>query len=117
MPARAARSSGKPPATEPAAPARFAARLAASRCALPVLLFAVCFGAYVSNGDFLPGGDQEGNMLFSVNLLKRGSLSLGPLGRAARLLLDPGAAPGWRRARWRSTTGTAPPTRPTGRGN
>ncbi|MCY4373695.1 MAG: glycosyltransferase family 39 protein [Spirochaetaceae bacterium] len=32
----------------------------------------------MSNGDFLPGSDQEGNMLFSVNLLKRGSLSLGP---------------------------------------
>ena len=34
--------------------------------------------AYVSNGDFSPGNDQFGNMLFSVNLLKRHSLSLGP---------------------------------------
>ena len=39
----------------------------------------VCMGVYLSNGDFLPGGDQEGNMLFSINLLKRHSLSLGPL--------------------------------------
>ena len=51
---------------------------AVRRFALPSVLFAVCFGAYVSNGDFLPGSDQEGNMLFSVNLLKRRSLSLGP---------------------------------------
>lgn len=45
---------------------------------LPILLFFVCFGAYVSNGDFLPGGDQEGNMLLSVNMLKRQALSLSP---------------------------------------
>ena len=50
----------------------------ARNLALPAALFAVCLGAYVSNGDFLPGSDQEGNMLFSVNLLKRGSLSLAP---------------------------------------
>ena len=37
-----------------------------------------CFGAYVSNGDFSPGNDQVGNMLFSVNLLKRHSFSLSP---------------------------------------
>ncbi len=43
---------------------------------LPVLLFLACFGAYVGNGDFLQGSDQEGNMLFSVNLLKRHSFSL-----------------------------------------
>ena len=43
---------------------------------LPVLLFLACFGAYVGNGDFLHGSDQEGNMLFSVNLLKRHSFSL-----------------------------------------
>ncbi len=55
-----------------------AGRAAARRFALPAVLFAVCFAAYVSNGDFLPGGDQEGNALFSVNLLKRHSLSLGP---------------------------------------
>ena len=94
--ASAARSSGKPPATESAAPARFAARLAAARYFLPALLFAVCFGAYVSNGDFLPGGDQEGNMLFSVNLLKRGSLSLGPLDAPHAFswtLEQPGVAP------------------------
>jgi hypothetical protein len=45
---------------------------------LPVLLFLVCFGAYVSNGDFLPGHDQQGNMLASVNLLKRHTFSLSP---------------------------------------
>ena len=45
---------------------------------LPILLFLACFGAYVGNGDFLYGGDQEANMLFSVNLLKRGSFSLTP---------------------------------------
>ena len=42
------------------------------------VVFVVCFGAYVSNGDFSPGNDQFGNMLFSVNLLKRHSLSLSP---------------------------------------
>ena len=81
---------------EPAAPARFAARLAASRYSVPALLFAVCLGAYVSNGDFLPGSDQEGNMLFSVNLLKRGSLSLGPLDAPHAFswtLEQPGVAP------------------------
>ena len=43
---------------------------------LPLVLFMICFGAYMSNGDFLHGTDQEGNMLFSVNLLKRQSLSV-----------------------------------------
>ena len=52
-----------------ASTARLAARLGAAKYFVPTLLFVVCFGAYVSNGDFLPGGDQEGNMLFSVNLL------------------------------------------------
>ena len=42
------------------------------------MLFALCFAAYVSNGDFLPGNDQAGNMLFSVNLLKRHALSISP---------------------------------------
>ena len=55
-----------------------AARLLASKHFLPVVLFSVCFGAYVSNGDFLPGNDQIGNMLFSVNLLKRHSFTLSP---------------------------------------
>ncbi len=48
------------------------------RLAVPALLFAACFGAYVGNGDFLPGNDQVGNMLFSVNLLKRHALSISP---------------------------------------
>ena len=48
------------------------------RLLLPALLFLACFGAYVGNGDFLYGGDQEANMLFSVNLLKRHSFSLTP---------------------------------------
>ena len=54
------------------------ARVVAAKWFLPALLFAVCCGTYLSNGDFLPGGDQEGNMLFSVNLLKRGALALAP---------------------------------------
>lgn len=58
--------------------AALAARAGASKHLLPTVLFAVCFGAYVSNGDFLPGADQAGNMLFSMNLLKRHSLSLSP---------------------------------------
>lgn len=45
---------------------------------LPVLLFFVCFGAYVSNGDFMPGNDQQGSMLASVNFLKRHTFSLSP---------------------------------------
>ena len=45
---------------------------------LPALLFLACFGAYMGNGDFLHGNDQEGNMLFSINLLKRHSFSLTP---------------------------------------
>ena len=52
--------------------------VASSKYLLPILLFFVCFGAYVSNGDFLPGSDQEGNMLLSVNLLKRHAFSLSP---------------------------------------
>ena len=54
------------------------ARVAASKHFLPAILFAVCFGAYVSNGGFLPGNDQVGNMLFSVNLLKRHSVAISP---------------------------------------
>ena len=65
-------------ATGPAAAAPVAARLASSRFLLPAAVFVLCFGAYVSNGDFLPGSDQVGNMLFSVNVLKRHSFSLGP---------------------------------------
>ena len=42
------------------------------------MLFAACFGAYVGNGDFLPGNDQVGNMLFSLNLLKRHSFAISP---------------------------------------
>lgn len=38
----------------------------------------VCLAAYVSNGDFLPGSDQLGNQLFSLNLLKRHSWSVSP---------------------------------------
>ena len=44
------------------------ARAAASKHFLPAILFTVCFAVYVGNGDFLPGNDQVGNMLFSVNL-------------------------------------------------
>ena len=57
---------------------RAGGRVALSKYFLPVLLFVVCFSAYVSNGDFLSGGDQEGNMLFSVNMLKRNTFSLSP---------------------------------------
>ena len=52
--------------------------VALSKYFLPILLLVGCLGAYVSNGDFLPGGDQEGNMLLSVNLLKRHAFSLSP---------------------------------------
>ena len=55
------------------------ARLAAAKHFLAAAVFVVCLAAYVSTGDFLPGSDQQGNMLFSINLLKRHSLSLGPL--------------------------------------
>ena len=53
--------------------------LAATKHFLPAAVFVVCLAAYVSNGDFLPGSDQQGNMLFSINLLKRHSLSIRPL--------------------------------------
>ena len=65
-------------AAAPASAPRRAGPSAASRHLLPAALFVVCLGAYVSNGDFLPGSDQEGSMLFAVNLLKRHSLSLAP---------------------------------------
>ena len=55
-----------------------AARVAASKHFLPAILFTVCFAVYVGNGDFLPGNDQVGNMLFSVNLLKRHSFAISP---------------------------------------
>ena len=55
-----------------------AARVAASKHFLPAILFTVCFSVYVGNGDFLPGNDQVGNMLFSINLLKRHSFPLCP---------------------------------------
>ena len=61
-------------------PAHLAARrLAGAKYVLPAAVFTVSLAVYVSNGDFLPGSDQQGNMLFSINLLKRHSLSLGPL--------------------------------------
>ena len=37
-----------------------AARLAATRVFLPAAVFVVCLTAYLSNGDFLPGSDQQG---------------------------------------------------------
>ncbi len=43
---------------------------------LPILVFCICFGAYSLNGAPLPGKDQLANMLLSVNLLKRHSLSI-----------------------------------------
>lgn len=46
--------------------------------AVPVLLFAACLAAYLSNGDVLLGRDQTGNMLLSVNLLKNHSFSIKP---------------------------------------
>ena len=67
------------PAADAPRTARLAARAVAAKVLLPAVVFVVCLAAYLGNGDFLAGGDQEGNMLFSVNLLKRGSLSLGPL--------------------------------------
>ena len=52
--------------------------MASSKYLLPIFAFFISFGAYVSNGDFLPGTDQQGNMLLSVNLLKRHAFSLSP---------------------------------------
>ena len=54
-------------------------RLTTAKQCVPAAVFVVFLAAYLSNGDFLPGSDQQGNMLFSINLLKRHSLSLGPL--------------------------------------
>ena len=71
-------------------------RVAASKHFLPALLFTVCFGAYLGNGDFLPGNDQVGNMLFSVNLLKRHTFSLSPPDAPEAffwMIENPGAAP------------------------
>ena len=72
------------------------ARVARSAHFLPALLFALCLGAYLGNGDFLPGNDQVGNMLFSLNLLKRHSLSLTPPVAPEAFfwtIENPGAAP------------------------
>ncbi len=44
----------------------------------PVVVFCVCFGAYLSNGTPLTSGDATGNMLFSVNLLKHHSFLITP---------------------------------------
>ena len=92
--AGAADETGEPEVAAATARPGSADRGGGSKHLLPVLLFAVCLGIYLSNGDFLPGGDQEGNMLSSLNLLKRGSRfpGAGSAGRALRLLLDPGAA-------------------------
>ena len=79
-----------------------------------MVLVAVCLGAYVSNGDFLPGNDQVGNMLFSINLLKRHSLTLGPT-VAPEAFFWTIEEPGQTRSRHRSERGTRPPPRPTGR--
>ena len=53
-------------------------RVAALKHFLPAILFTMCFGVYIGNGGFLPGNDQVGNMLFSVNLLKRHSFAISP---------------------------------------
>ena len=73
-----------------------AARLGASKHFLPALVFTVCFGAYLGNCDFLPGNDQVGNMLYSVNLLKRHSFALTPPDAPEAffwVIEKPGAAP------------------------
>ncbi len=61
-----------------------------------VWLFLMCFCAYLANGGFLAGRDQEANMRTSVNLLKNGSLSITP-SQAPRafvwVLHQPGQAP------------------------
>ena len=69
-----------------------AGEVVSSNYLLPILLFFVCFGAYVSNGDFLPGGDQEGNMLLSVNMLKRQAFSLSPPDAPGAFALETGTA-------------------------
>ena len=45
---------------------------------MALLVLGLCWGAYVINGDPLPGNDQRANMLMSVNLLKHASLSIDP---------------------------------------
>ena len=72
------------------------ASLGAAKHFLPALVFALCLGAYLGNGDFLPGNDQVGNMLLSVNLLKRHSFALSPPDAPEAffwVLERPGAAP------------------------
>ena len=54
------------------------ARGAGSKYFLPAILVTACFAAYVGNGDVLPANDQVGNMLCSVNLLKRHSFTISP---------------------------------------
>ena len=73
------RAAGHPDPAHLAAVRPAVHRLATAKHFVPAAVFVVCLAAYVSNGDFLPGSDQQGNMLFSINLLKRHSLSLGPL--------------------------------------
>ena len=74
-PRRARRAVAEPSARPQAPQTPQAAR---RKYLLPVLVFLTCFGAYVGNGDFFYGADQEGNMLFSVHLLKRGSFAVTP---------------------------------------
>lgn len=77
-PSKPTRQERRQAARDDAKARQTAGGVASSKYLLPILLFFVCFGAYVSNGDFLPGGDQEGNMLLSVNMLKRHAFSLSP---------------------------------------
>ena len=76
---RKARTAGRPEMA-PVAPSQVLAGGGGGKSSwrLPVLLFAVCFGAYAMNGDVLMGADQETNMRFGVNVLKHRSLSLAP---------------------------------------
>ncbi len=59
-------------------------------------LFLMCLCAYLANGTFVPGRDQEANMVTSLNLLKNGSFSMTP-SQAPRafswVLHQPGQAP------------------------
>ena len=48
------------------------------RAPMALLVLGLCWGAYMINGDPLPGNDQQANMLMSVNLLKHASLSIDP---------------------------------------
>ena len=90
------------------------ARVAAMKHFLPAILFTVCFGVYVGNGDFLPGNDQVGNMLFSVNLLKRHSFAISPRSRR-KPSSGPSRNPATSPYPPPSTSGPSPPMRPTGK--